>query len=223
MNPDPWLIEIIVLKITQTSERFLKLDYLSPENGLNYGLLRFSPKNQKSLRPDLFDQAEVQLDLSGQSPSKRHFLNGYTPLSKRDAIGQSYPLLHSASLYAQFLLDNARHTPDPEELYQLSLKCFDAFNQAPSASFENSPDSPAQTKAQLAPIILFKALYHFLKVEGFPVDSAWWQSIPSAEKSTAEAILKTPLSDLSPIPCQSILSHLSQWIRRETELSIEPL
>ena len=29
-EPRPWLIEITVLKITQTSEHFLKLDYLSP-------------------------------------------------------------------------------------------------------------------------------------------------------------------------------------------------
>lgn len=228
MNPDPWLIEITVLKITQTSERFLKLEYLSPANGLDYGLLRFSPKNQKTLRPDLFDTAEVHFEGAGQSPSKQHFLDSYSPLRKRDAIGHSYPLLHSASQFAQFLLDNARHAPDPEEIYQLCLRSFDAFNQVHEQAQlkqpkQNQVDSPKKTQAELAQIILLKALYHFLKIEGFPVDNAWWQSIPTAEKALAESILRTPLSESSPTPCQYLLSHLSQWIRRETELSIEAL
>ena len=46
MNEAPGMDVITILKITQTSEHFLKLDYISPSQGLTYGLLRQSKKKQ---------------------------------------------------------------------------------------------------------------------------------------------------------------------------------
>ena len=211
MNPDLWLIEITVLKITQTSEHFLKLDYLSPVNGLDYGLLRFSPKNKKASRPDLFDTAEISIELG--NVRKKHFLKDYSPITQRPAIGKHYSRLDYSCRFARFLLENLSSVPDPKELYQLSKQSLDAFNSG----------YPPET-------ILLKALYRFLKIEGFPVENNWWQSIPQAQKNQAQQLLNTPLSEiqttrvdkdaLTQSPAESLLAHLAQWIRQETELRL---
>ena len=211
MNPDPWLIEITVLKITQTSEHFLKLDYLSPVYGLDYGLLRFSPKNKKASRPDLFDTAEISIELG--NVRKQHFLKDYSPITQRPAIGKHYSRLDYACRFARFLLENLSSVPDPEELYQLTKQSLDAFNSG----------YPPET-------ILIKALYRFLKIEGFPVENNWWQSIPQAQKNQAQQLLNTPLSEIEPIqdskdppsysPTECLLAHLAQWIHQETDLRL---
>ena len=59
MNQERWMDTITVLKITQTSEHFLKLDYISPTQGLTYGLLRQSKKSTSTAQADLFDTAEI--------------------------------------------------------------------------------------------------------------------------------------------------------------------
>ena len=211
MNPDLWLIEITVLKITQTSEHFLKLDYLSPVNGLNYGLLRFSPKNKKASRPDLFDTAEIHIELG--NVRKQHFLKDYSPITQRPAIGKHYSRLDYTCRFARFLLENLSSVPDPEELYQLSKQSLDAFNSG----------YPPET-------ILLKALYRFLKIEGFPVENNWWQSIPQAQKNQAQQLLNTPpLRNPDhprqqrcpyPKPCRMPSTHLAKWIHQETELRL---
>ncbi len=211
MNPDLWLIEITVLKITQTSEHFLKLDYLSPVNGLDYGLLRFSPKNKKASRPDLFDTAEINIELG--NVHKQHFLKDFSPITQRPAIGKDYSRLDYACRFARFLIENLSSVPDPEELYQLSKQSLDAFNSS----------YPPET-------ILLKALYSFLKIEGFPVENNWWQSIPQAKKKQAYQLLNTPLSEIQPTkggkdspthsPAECLLADLAQWIRIETDLRL---
>ena len=45
MNQASGMDVITILKITQTSEHFLKLDYISPSQGLTNGLVRQSKKN----------------------------------------------------------------------------------------------------------------------------------------------------------------------------------
>ena len=85
MNEASGMDVITILKITQTSEHFLKLDYISPSQGLTYGLLRQSKKNNNSAHADLFDTAEILSEVANHS--KQKFLKSYTPIHKRSAIG----------------------------------------------------------------------------------------------------------------------------------------
>lgn len=205
MNQEPWMDSITVLKITQTSEHFLKLDYLSSTQGLNYGLLRQSKKQTGSAQADLFDTAEILSEPANKA--KQKFLKSYTPLRKRTGVGKDYQQLAYACNFANFLLDNVSDLPESSDLYALTTQTLDAFEQ------NFSPE-----------VILLKALYRFLKTEGFPVDSGWWQSLSRDNKFRAKVLLTTPLAEVNDNPdCNSAVSlhkHLCQWVQKETELKI---
>lgn len=208
MNQEPWMDAIVVLKITQTSDHFLKLDYISPSQGLTYGLLRQSNKQTSYAHADLFDTAEVLSESANKA--KRVFLKDYTPLKKRTAIGKNYNQLEYSCHFANFLLDNVGDVPDPSDLYTLTTQTLDAFEQ------KFSPE-----------VILLKALYRFLKIEGYPIHNGWWQSLSMENKTSAKAILTTPLSiikdDSGNNLALSIHRHLCRWIQNETELKIKQL
>jgi recombinational DNA repair protein (RecF pathway) len=205
MIQEPWMDAITVLKITQTSERFIKLDYISPTKGLTYGLLRHKAKNSTSAQPDLFDTAEILCEPANKA--KQRFIKNYTPLKKRNAIGNHYQQLEYACHFSNFLLNNVSDVPDPSDLYSLTVNTLDAFEQ------EFAPQ-----------IILLKALYHFLKIEGFPINNAWWQSLSQVDQFRAKALLTTPLSEIDsnfdPNSAKTLYDHLCLWVHKETELKI---
>ncbi len=199
--------EVTILRIAQTSEHFLKLDYISPNEGLTYGLLRYSPKNRYTNKPDIFDTAEILFETKNKA---KKFLNNYTSTEKRTTIGREYKRLDYACCFSHFILDNVSHVPDPNELYQLTKKTLNAFNS------NYSPE-----------IILIKAIYTFLRIEGFPVDREWWKSIPEAEKETSRMILKNPLS-LKTLKSEITLAIrlrklIAQWIQKTTDLKSSQL
>ena len=206
MNEAPGMDFITILKITQTSEHFLKLDYISPSQGLTYGLLRQSKKNNHSAHADLFDTAEILSEATKHS--KQKFLKSYSPIQKRSAIGNNYQQLEYACHFATFLLDNVGDVPDPSDLYALTTQTLDAFEQ------KFRPE-----------IIFLKALYRFLKTEGLPIDSGWWQSLTNENKSRAKILLTTPLVEFEDtLDLESAITiHklLCQWVHKETDLKIK--
>ena len=208
MNEAPGMDVITILKITQTSEHFLKLDYISTSQGLTYGLLRQSKKNNNSAHADLFDTAEILSEVVNHS--KQKFLKSYTPIRKRSAIGNNYQQLKYACHFVTFLLDNVGDVPDPSDLYALTTQTLDAFEQ------KFRPE-----------IILLKALYRFLKTEGFPINSGWWQSLTNENKSRAKILLTTPLANFKDSPDleSAITLHklLRQGAHKETELNIKAI
>ena len=208
MNEALGMDVITTLKITQTSEHFLKLDYISPSQGLTYGLLRQSKKSNHYVHADLFDTAEIFSEAANHS--KQKFLKSYRPIRKRSAIGNNYKQLEYACHFANFLLDNVVDLPDPSYLYTLTNETLDAFEQ------KFRPE-----------IILLKALYRFLKTEGFPIDSGWWKSLTKENKSRAKILLTTPLAKFEgSLDLKSTLTlhkHLCQWARKETELKIKDI
>tara|TARA_B100001778_G_scaffold325113_1_gene320227 strand:+ start:258 stop:881 length:624 start_codon:yes stop_codon:yes gene_type:complete len=204
MSQSQAIYEITVLKINQTSENFSKIDYISAEEGLSSCLTRNPKKSSTKAKPDLFDTAQITFDQKG--PSKPKFLTEYAPSLKRSKIGSSYRQLEFACKYSNFLLDNATHVPDPKELYRLGVTALNAFELGHKAE-----------------IILLKALYNFLKNEGFPVQESWWVSVPEKHKATAESLLTASLSQLCDTPiidecAEHLLKDISNWISKETDL-----
>lgn len=194
---------ILVLKVTQTSEHFLKIDYLCSMIGLANALFRFSPKKSHPNKPEIFDTADILLDLS--SSTKTKFIKDYQPIKKRTNIGIHYKQLLYASKFSQFLTQNATHVPDPHELYSLVTRSLDAFENG------YAPE-----------IISLKAFYNFLKTEGFPVRATWLTLLPKEQQIQARNLLQTPLDQLNNSPqsdalAQDLLNHLSQWIEKETD------
>ena len=122
MEPESSIVEVISLKITATSENFLKVDYISLTRGIAYSLFRIRKKNDCP-PPDLFDSAKVTFS------SKDLFFKEYTPIIKRGQIGTSFSRLNTASTFALFLLNNALHCSDPAEIYKLANRVFDALQE----------------------------------------------------------------------------------------------
>ena len=208
MNEGPGIDVITILKITQTSEHFLKLDYISPTLGMTYGLLRQSKKNNNAVHADLFDTAKILRDAGNHS--KQKFIKSYNPIQKRSAIGNNYHQLEYASHFAAFIIENVSNVPDPSDLFTLTTQTLNAFDQ----NF-------------IPEIIFLKALYRFLKTEGFPIDSGWWNSLSNEDKSCAKILLTTPLTEFEDnLDLESVIKlHklLCQWSLKETGLKIKAI
>jgi recombinational DNA repair protein (RecF pathway) len=196
----------LVLRKEPSGESFLKLHLLDPENGLQLCLKRVSSKgSSKKPQPDLFDTAEVRIDLSKQGSTA--FVAEYRVMQRRTNIGLNYSRLCYASDFANLLILNGTHMADLGALYNLAARSLDAFSE------RNSPS-----------VVFLKSLYLLLKDEGYPVRESWWHQLPSELRELTRDLIQQPSPDqLTPqakAACEATIRHLLLWIRRETEFSL---
>jgi hypothetical protein len=196
----------LVLRKEPSGESFLKLHLLDAENGVRLCLKRLSNKAaSKNPQPDLFDSADVRLDLSKQGTTA--FVSEYGVTHRRSRIGLNYSKLRYASDFANLLVMNGTHMPDLPALYHLAARSLDAFSER---------DAPS--------VVFLKSLYLLLKEEGYPVRESWWPQLPAdLRELTREFIQKPPPDQLSPeakATCESSIRELLLWTRRETDLSL---
>ncbi|MFP4166818.1 MAG: hypothetical protein ACLFUF_06590 [Opitutales bacterium] len=193
----------LVLRVSPSGESFLKLDLLSPEEGILTCLKRVPKKKAAKTTPDLFDTASLQLETARQGNTR--FVGEYELVCRRNAIGASYSALRNASDFCALLIRNATHMADSEELFQLTERTLDAFASGRPAS-----------------VVFLKAVYLLLKHEGYPVLESWRPQLPPALRSPADHLLHTPAA--SPMKpeledaCSRTTDHLCQWLSRETDL-----
>ncbi len=197
---------VLILRIAPSGESFLKLDILSPEHGAFLCLKRISKKNpQQQAAPDLFDTADLQLETSKQGTAR--FVREFQLVQRREAIGRSYLRLRHASEFATLLAKNAPHMAEPEALFLLAERTFDAFT---------SDKAPA--------IIHLKAIYLLLKNEGYPIREAWWPQLPAPLKEPTKTWINAPapeaLSTEQSQQADQILLNLERWLERETDLTL---
>ena len=194
---------VLVLRVAPSGESFLKLDILSPELGGFLCLKRVSKKNTQQTKPDLFDTAELELETSKQGSAK--FVREYQLVQRREAIGASYHSLRHASEFAALLARNAPHMAEPEALFQLAERTFDAF---------------AEKKA--AEVVHLKAIYLLLKNEGYPIRESWWPQLPNHLKEAAKAAINSPAPDKTTPEVrkvnESVLELLYRWLEHDTDL-----
>ena len=202
MSSNSSSIEITVLGIKKINDIHNKLDFISPIKGLDFCLIR--ERSKTNPLPDLFDTSLVTFNQKSKNDEIK-FIKEYNPIKKRLNIANSYNAFNNACIFSLFLTNNIKYIPDPHETYTLSLKAFNAFER-------NLPSD----------IILFKAIYTFLKDEGFPVKESWLNSLNSRTRSTAKKILSTKLKltlDQSDAErAKELLIKLTQWISSDTDL-----
>jgi recombinational DNA repair protein (RecF pathway) len=197
--------EALVLKTEQSGESFFKLYVLTAESGIFLCMKRISKKPDRSTTPDLFDTAAILLEASQQGTMR--FVKEYQLRHRRDAIGQNYRSLRSASRLSQLLVRNASHIPESEWLFTLTKRAFDAFAEG------KAPD-----------VVLLKSLYLLLKGEGYPVRESWWPTLRADLRETTKRLLNKPTPAHIDKPeqntCERIEQHLTQWMRHQTDLII---
>lgn len=195
----------LILRLAPSGESFLKLDILSPQYGGVLCLKRISKKNPQQAAPDLFDTADIQLETSKQGTAK--FIREYQLIQRREAIGVSYHSLRHASEFASLLARNAPHMAEPEALFQLAERTFNAFAEAKASE-----------------IVHLKAIYLLLKNEGYPIRESWWPKVPAALQPIAQALINQPAplttSREERTNCEAVLQDLYRWLKYETDLTL---
>ncbi len=194
------------------SDAFEQLTAFSGEHGILVCLLR-SPKSsptagRRSAAPrgegrlDLFDEAELWLESSNQS--RTWFIKEHRIIQRHEGIGRSYEALRSGAALATLISRNPvsdESRPVVTGLLRSSLGALAAGGR---------PD-----------IAWLKALYCFLRDEGYPVKQQWWPQL-AADRETATQLLNQPLAvqTAEAATVSRITRRLEDWVRAETEIRL---
>lgn len=194
----------VLAKQLSGSDSFEQLTFFSGDRGLIH-CLRRATQNKKSSAPaiDLFDESELWLESSNQG--RTWFIKEHRLIQRHEGIGRSYDALRAAA----------------------ALTTLITRNTVPDESRESTIGWLRTTLAALASggrpdIIWLKALYCFLRDEGYPVKQQWWPSLTPADREIAAQVLNQPLAMQTvdvPVVVR-ITSQLEKWIQSETEIRL---
>jgi hypothetical protein len=187
------------------SDSFEQLLAFSEQEGVLLCLRRISTKAASATPPlDLFDEAELWLESSNQG--RTWFIKEHRHLTRRPGLGRSYAALQVAAQLARLV----QHNPIPDE----SRPSIGALLRQTLASLEAGarPD-----------LVWFKALFCFLRDEGYPVKQQWWQQLGSTERDTATQMLNQPIAQQNPEPAlvARLTQRLQDWIAGDTEIRLK--
>jgi hypothetical protein len=205
-------IAFILAKLPSGSDSFEQLTAFSSEHGVLHCLRRFaagktraSPKStQETSTPiDLFDEAELWLESSNQG--RTWFIKEHRLIQRHDGIGRSYETLRAAAALSTLI---ARNTVADESRDQV---CNLLRTTLTTLAAGGRPD-----------ITWLKALYCFLRDEGYPVKQQWWPELPTDDREIAAQLLNQPLAaQTADAPAVARISRrLEDWVKAETEIRL---
>lgn len=204
LNPDPVFVtdQATLLKKSDSSENHLLLVFFLRENGLKSALAR---KRSKAAAgqciPDLFETGELVLEQ--KNPSKPAFLKDFTVSSQYPQIALKYQRLRNASSLARFYERNLIHMEHFSSAWELLHASLSAFSE------KNPPE-----------LVLFKALFLFARMEGYPVSQHWLEQMNSADRNHIQNVLRQPVENCTESPAQLRLwlQSIYQFFQQETDL-----
>ncbi len=193
----------ILAKLPSGSDRFEQVTAFSGDHGSLHCLRRIAQSKTTATPLDLFDEAELWLESSNQG--RTWFVKEHRFLQRHDGIGRSYEALRAAAALGTLISRNPvseESRPALTDLLRASLTALAAGGR---------PD-----------IAWLKALYCFLRDEGYPVKQQWWPELPEADRAPAAQVLNQPLAaqtaDASTVA--RITRRLEDWVRAETEIRL---
>ncbi len=187
------------------ADAFEQVTAFGEEHGLLACLFRLSRKASASsvTPPDLFDEAELWLESSNQG--RTWFIKEHRILARHAGVGRSYEALQTASALATLIARNPVDEDSRGALMNLLRQSLAALEQGAR------PD-----------LVWFKALFCFLRDEGYPVKQQWWAQLPAPDGEAAAQILNQPVATQNPEPklVASLTRQLQDWIAQETEVRV---
>jgi len=186
------------------SDAFEQLAVFSAEHGTLQCLRRVAQKKSSTTSAiDLFDEAELSLESTNQG--RTWFIKEHRLIQRHEGIGRSYEALKAAAAFATLISRNAVPDESREPITALLRNSFTALGTG------GRPD-----------IVWLKALYSFLRDEGYPVKQDWWPQLPSADRDLAAFLLNQPLSaqTADAASVSKITRRLEEWIKAETEIRL---
>lgn len=186
------------------SDAFESLQLFSESHGVLTALRRISARTGPQHSPlDLFDEAELALESTNQG--RTWFVKEHRHLRRHPGIGRSYAALQAGAALSALLLRN----PLPDE----SRPAFAGLLRQSLAALDGGarPD-----------LVWFKALYCFLRDEGYPVKQDWWQRLGDDERAAAAHILNQPIAEQNPAPelLERLTHRLAAWVAGDTEIRL---
>lgn len=196
--------EGLVLAQDISGENHIRITLFSKTEGRLLCMQRKVKKNMsQQVRPDLFDQAQLQLDVPLQGHV--HFIKEYQVAHRYSQIGKSYDALLKATELAKIVSQNLEHAEFFEALYNTCLKAFSSFEKG---------HPPAA--------ILLKSLYLLARDEGYPIKERWYQQLEPTIKNRVSHVINTPLAELNEVSntLSDILKSLKNWLKVETDFIV---
>ena len=193
----------VLAKLPSGSDSFEQLTAFSGEHGVLHCLRRIAQSKTASTPLDLFDEAELWLESTNQG--RTWFIKEHRFLQRQPGIGRSYDTLRAAAALTTLFSRNPvsdESRPAVADLLRSSLAALAAGGR---------PD-----------ITWLKALYCFLRDEGYPVKQQWWPELPEADRELAAQLLNQPLAAQTAAPetVAPITRRLEEWVHRETEIRV---
>jgi hypothetical protein len=186
------------------SDTFEQLTAFSEEHGVLLCLRRLSTKPATSVPPlDLFDEAELALESSSQG--RTWFIKEHRHLHRFPGVGRSYDALCAAASLAALVSRN----PIPDE------------SRAPIAALLRQSLGSLEAGAR-PDLVWLKALFVFLRDEGYPVKQHWWQQLASSDRDAAAQILNQPIAGQNPDAAlvAQLTKRLETWVAGDTEIRL---
>ena len=193
----------VLAKLPSGSDSFEQLTAFSGEHGVLHCLRRIAQSKTASTPLDLFDEAELWLESTNQG--RTWFIKEHRFIQRQPGIGRSYETLRTAAALTTLFARNPvsdESRPAVADLLRSSLAALAAGGR---------PD-----------ITWLKALYCFLRDEGYPVKQQWWPELPEAERELTAQLLNQPLAAQTAAPetVAPIARRLEDWVQRETEIRL---
>jgi hypothetical protein len=214
--------EGLVLDSKPSGERHLRLTLLSPTLGLVTAMARDSRPGAKAgvtkknpparMRPDIFDQATVQLETpaAGTIHANFYFLREYKVLHRHAGLGKSYAALEAAAGLARLIAHNAAHFETCAPVYELCRKALEAL--------ENGA---------LPEAVRLKALFLLASAEGYAAREQWLPALSAADQGVVVTILNRPASEAASLDGEAInrlpklRAVFERWLEQHTDLEVK--
>lgn len=193
----------ILSKQPSGSDSFEQLTVFSAEDGLLHCLRRQAQGKISSPPIDLFDEAELWLESSNQG--RTWFIKEHRFIQRHEGIGRSYDALRAAAALTTLISRNT--VPDESRTSVVNL----LRSSLSALATGGRPD-----------ITWLKALYCFLRDEGYPVKQQWWPALSASDREIAAELLNQPLA-VQTAPAATVTrvtSKLEQWVQAETEIRL---
>jgi len=197
-------VAFILARKPAGADKFEQLTVFAGEHGTLHCLIRISPSSPSPRKEgflDLFDEVELWLESSSQG--RTWFVKEHRFIQRHDGIGRSYEALRAAAALGTLVSRNPvseESRPAVTVLLRSSLTALAAGGR---------PD-----------VAWLKALYCFLRDEGYPVKQQWWADLPPADQAAAAQLLNQPLAGQT-LPAEiaaRVTRRLEDWVNTETEI-----
>jgi len=193
----------VLAKQPSGSDAFEQLTAFSGTEGLLHCLRRLSQGKSGSAAIDLFDEAELWLESSNQG--RTWFIKEHRFIQRYEGIGRSYDALRAASAFAMLIVRNSVPDESRDSIVSLLRSTLTALATG------GRPD-----------ITWLKALYCFLRDEGYPVKQQWWPALPEDDREITAGLLNQPLAvqTATAAAVTRITTQLETWVQAETEIRL---